>query len=138
MKEEALQHGWGEPEWLFPNDEGHPPDESRVRKAFKRALTRAKLPAFRLYDLRHTLASLLLAAGAPITRIRRRRCATTRDGFRAGDDAGWICWIASRTRCRRQRSEFPGRFGTRFGTKQPGKPKSGTPVIPKCRVIPAT
>jgi len=69
LKEEALRHGWGEPAWLFPNDEGKPHDESRVRKAFKRALKRAKLPAFRLYDLRHTFASLLLAAGAPITYV---------------------------------------------------------------------
>ncbi len=69
LKEEALRRGWGEPTWLFPNDEGNPHDEWRVRKAFKRAVTRAKLPAFRLYDLRHTFASLLLAAGAPITYV---------------------------------------------------------------------
>ena len=31
VKKEALRRGWGEPEWLFPNDEGHPHDESRVR-----------------------------------------------------------------------------------------------------------
>ncbi len=31
--------------------------------------TRAGLPHFRLYDLRHTFASLLLAAGAPITYV---------------------------------------------------------------------
>jgi hypothetical protein len=37
-----------------------------VRKVFKRALGKAKLPAFRLYDLRHTFASLRLAASAPI------------------------------------------------------------------------
>jgi hypothetical protein len=29
----------------------------------------AKLPGFRVYDLRHTYASLLLAAGAPITYV---------------------------------------------------------------------
>ena len=69
LKEEALRRGWGEPAWLFLNDEGNPHDESRVRKAFKRALKRAKLPAYRLYDLRHTFASLLLAAGAPITYV---------------------------------------------------------------------
>ena len=65
----GTRRGWGEPEWLFPNDEGKPHDESRVRKAFKRALEREQLPAFRLYDLRHTFASLLLAAGAPITYV---------------------------------------------------------------------
>lgn len=37
---------------------------------FKPALGKAKLPAFRLYGLRHTFASLLLAASAPITYFR--------------------------------------------------------------------
>ena len=32
-------------------------------------LKAAKLPGFRLYDLRHTFASLLLAQGAPITYV---------------------------------------------------------------------
>ena len=40
-----------------------------ARRLFKRALGKAKLPAFRLYDLRHTFASLLLAASAPITYV---------------------------------------------------------------------
>src|SRR5437867_6325094 len=59
----------GDPEWLFPNEDGKPADESRVRKIFKRALRTARLPEFRFYDLRHTYASLLLAAGAPITYV---------------------------------------------------------------------
>jgi integrase len=69
LKGEALRRGWGEPQWLFPNEEGKPLDESRVRKLFRRTLKRAKLPAFRLYDLRHTFASLLLASLAPITYV---------------------------------------------------------------------
>jgi integrase len=69
LKAEALRRGWGEPEWLFPNEDGTPHDEAKVRKKFKRALSKAKLPAFRLYDLRHTYASLLLAASAPITYV---------------------------------------------------------------------
>src|SRR5262249_23957746 len=69
LKTEALRHGAGEPQWLFPNEEGGPMDESRVPKAFKRALKDAKLPAFRVYDLRHTYASLLLAERAPITYV---------------------------------------------------------------------
>lgn len=35
----------------------------------RRTLKRAGLPAFRLYDLSHTYASLLLAADAPITYV---------------------------------------------------------------------
>jgi integrase len=69
LKAETLKRGWGEAEWLFPNEEGKPLDESRTRKVFRRALRQAKLPGFRLYDLRHTYASLLLAANAPITYV---------------------------------------------------------------------
>ena len=48
-----------------------PLDESRVRKVFAQTLKRAKLPAFRVYDLRHAFASLLLARNAPITYVSR-------------------------------------------------------------------
>ena len=43
--------------------------DGRARLAGRRALGKAKLPAFRLYDLCHTFASLLLAASAPITYV---------------------------------------------------------------------
>jgi len=69
VKSECLRLGRGEPEWLFPNVEGKPMEESRVRKVFKRALKAAALPEFRLYDLRLTYASLLLADNAPITYV---------------------------------------------------------------------
>jgi len=65
----ALRRGWGTPEWLFPADDGHPMAESTARKTFKRALKDAGLPSFRMYDLRHTFASLLLAEGAPLTYV---------------------------------------------------------------------
>ena len=54
---------------MVPNEEGKPHDEARVRKVFKRALGKAKLPTFRLYDLRHTFASPLLSERAPITYV---------------------------------------------------------------------
>jgi integrase len=106
LRTEALRHGSGEPDWLFPNEEGKPMDESRVRKAFKRALKDAKLPAFRLYDLRHTYASLLLAErhrsrtwpSSSGTRTPRRRCGTTRGGSRARGSGGRTCWIGLRPR----------------------------------------
>jgi integrase len=53
----------------FCPETGTPLDESRVRKAFTRPLRSATLPGFRLYDLRHTFASLLLAQSAPITYV---------------------------------------------------------------------
>ena len=36
---------------------------------WRRVLRQAKLPGFRLYDLRHTFATGLLAQGAPITYV---------------------------------------------------------------------
>jgi integrase len=67
---EKLRRGWKEmPPWVFCTEAGTPLDESRVRKAFAQALKRAKLPGFRLYDLRHTFASLILAHGAPLTYV---------------------------------------------------------------------
>ena len=57
------------PPWVFCTEAGTPLDESRARKAFAQALKRAKLPAFRVYDLRHAFASLLLARNAPITYV---------------------------------------------------------------------
>ena len=53
LKEEALRRGWGEPELLFPNDHGRVQDKWVAGKAFRRMLKKAKLPAFRLYDMRH-------------------------------------------------------------------------------------
>jgi integrase len=69
LKAEGLRRGRGEPEWLFPNEAGHPFDVKKVATVFHRYRKRAGLPHFRLYDLRHTYASLLLAAGAPITYV---------------------------------------------------------------------
>jgi hypothetical protein len=57
------------PAWVFRTDVGTPLDESRVRKKFAAALKKAQLAGFRVYDLRHTFASLLLAQGAPITYV---------------------------------------------------------------------
>jgi integrase len=69
LKTEGLRRGRGEPEWLFPNEAGRPFDKGNVERAYHRIRKRAGLPHFRLYDLRHTYASLLLAAGAPITYV---------------------------------------------------------------------
>ena len=67
LQRECLRNGWGEPEWLFPSSVMTPLDHNNVAKVYKRVLKRAQLPGFRLYDLRHTYASLLLAEGAPIS-----------------------------------------------------------------------
>jgi integrase len=108
LRAETLRHGWREPEWLFPNDHGKPLDESRVRKVFRRGLTGAKLPAFCVYDLRHAYASLLLAAGAPITYVSTQfghaNLTTTltyyAKSIRSKGVGGWTCWIARSMRSR--------------------------------------
>jgi hypothetical protein len=49
-----------------------PLDESNLTKVFRRILKAAKLPHFRVYDLRHTFASLLLSAGAPLLYVSQQ------------------------------------------------------------------
>jgi integrase len=69
-KAETLKRRWAEvPPWVFVSDAGTPLDLSNVTKGWRRVLKKAKLPAFRLYDLRHTFATALLAQGAPITYV---------------------------------------------------------------------
>jgi integrase len=48
---------------MFPNAQGRPMDLSKVRRLFKRALAEADLPQVRLYDCRHSHATLLLSVG---------------------------------------------------------------------------
>ena len=54
---------------MFCSEAGTPLDLYNVARVFKRVLKAASLPNFRLYDLRHTFASLLLAKNAPITYV---------------------------------------------------------------------
>ena len=67
LRAEALRAGTGEPEWLFPKADGTLMDKNHAAAVFRRLLKQAGLPHYRVYDLRHTFASLLLAEGAPIT-----------------------------------------------------------------------
>jgi integrase len=69
LKAENLREGAGEPEWLFPKADGTLMDKDYAAGVFRRLLKAAGLPHYRLYDLRHTYASLLLAEGAPITYV---------------------------------------------------------------------
>jgi integrase len=66
---ESFRSGNGEPEWLFPTQEGTLMDKDHLGGIFRRLLKRAGLPHHRVYDLRHTYASLLLADGAPLTYV---------------------------------------------------------------------
>ena len=48
-----------------------------MTKAWRRVLKKAKLPASRLYDLRYTFATTLLAEGAPLTYVAAQMGHTT-------------------------------------------------------------
>ena len=54
---------WVGGEWVFTTAIGTPYDARWVRRQFRALLARAGLPRIRFHDLRHTTASLLLAAG---------------------------------------------------------------------------
>jgi integrase len=69
LRAEALRNGSGEPEWLFPRADGTLMNKDYAAGVFRRILRRAGLPHYRVYDLRHTFASLLLAESAPITYV---------------------------------------------------------------------
>jgi Phage integrase family len=67
---ETLRRGWKTaPPWVFCSGAGTPLDLYNVTRVFTRMLKAAGLPNFRLYDLRHTFATLLLAQNAPITYV---------------------------------------------------------------------
>jgi integrase len=57
---------------VFSSDVGTPLDESNVRKAFNRVLDTAELHRRGPHQMRHTFASLLLAAGEPITYVSQQ------------------------------------------------------------------
>lgn len=59
--------------FLFASRGGRPLDlKNLVARHFKPLLKTAGLPSIRLYDLRHTHATLLLAAGVPVHVVSRR------------------------------------------------------------------
>jgi integrase len=72
LRAEALRTGSGEPQWMFPREDGSLMDKDYLTGVFRRTLKRADLPHHRPYDLRHTYASLLLAQSAPITYVSQQ------------------------------------------------------------------
>ncbi|MCL5110772.1 MAG: site-specific integrase [Chloroflexi bacterium] len=61
-----LQKGplWKDNDLVLPSEVGTPLEDTRIRIVFFRVCDRAAVPRIRPYDLRHSCASLLLAAGA--------------------------------------------------------------------------
>jgi integrase len=101
LKEQTLRLGKGEPQWVFQNREENPLEDRKIGQAFHRAPRKAKLPSFRVYELRHPCASQLLAAGVPLTYVSTQLghakppqiCDTAPDGYPEQMKASWICSI---------------------------------------------
>jgi integrase len=63
---------WHDNGLVFTNQVGNPVDIAKVRKHLAKVLEIAELPKIRLYDLRHTHGSMLMAEGAAIKEISDR------------------------------------------------------------------
>lgn len=59
------QH-WQDTDLVFTNDIGEPVDPRQVKRRLDALLKKAGLPHYRVHDLRHFCASLLLAQGVPL------------------------------------------------------------------------
>jgi integrase len=68
----ALGAGYGEGDFVFALPDGRPYHPDHFNRAFSRWLERSGLPAFRLYDVRHTHATLLLEAGVDVKVVADR------------------------------------------------------------------
>jgi integrase len=125
----ALTTG-GEPSpWMFPTSTGTLIEAVAIGKRFRLVLRKAGLPGFRLYDLRHTYASQLLAEGAPITYVAAQlghaRPTTTLAHYAhwiPRGDKGWVDRLAAR------RSAAAEKIGTK-SWHQTGSAPEGVPEL---------
>ena len=67
-----LKKGKSLPPWVFASLEGTALEERNVRHVLTRILEKANLRQIRIHDLRHTYATQLLQAGAPITYVSQQ------------------------------------------------------------------
>ena len=72
LRQRWMKKGESMPAWVFPSLEGTALEERNVRTVFARLLAKAELRQIRIHDLRHTYATLLLQAGAPITYVSQQ------------------------------------------------------------------
>ena len=70
LKERMGAGAWQDEDRVFPNTTGRPLYGPYVTRTMQRLLREAGLPRKRLYDLRHTGASLLLAMGVDVRVIQ--------------------------------------------------------------------
>ena len=73
-KEQALRQGWGKvPEWIFINQDGKPIDQGNLRgRVHYKACENAKLRRIRIHDIRHSYATIRIAAGHNIADVSRQ------------------------------------------------------------------
>ena len=107
--------------WIFPTSTGTLIEVVAVGKRFRQMLRKAALPGFRLYHLRHSYASHLLAEGAPITyvavQLGHARPTTTLAHYAhriPRGDKGWVDKLAA---CRSAAAE---KVGTKRGLAAEG------------------
>jgi integrase len=63
--------GWQDHRLVFATIYGAPLDQTRIHEHWKPACAKAGIPRYRIHDLRHAVASHLLAAGRPVERVAR-------------------------------------------------------------------
>ena len=63
---------WSDGGWLFTREDGEPLHPGFVTKRFREAVAATTLPPIRLHDLRHTCATLMLAAGVHAKVVQER------------------------------------------------------------------
>jgi integrase len=63
---ERIGNIWQETDFVFPSTVGSPMDATNLWKCFRQIVKKAKLPAIRFHDLRHTAASLMLNNGVDV------------------------------------------------------------------------
>jgi integrase len=68
--DDGLPAGVDDP--MFTNTAGQPLHAESISQLFERSVAKSTLPRIRLHDLRHTHASLLVAAGVPIKVVSER------------------------------------------------------------------
>ena len=71
LRQEALRRGWGELTWLFPTQR-NTPLEAHASDVFHGICDRAQIARHRVYDCRHSYASIALTARQPIGFISKQ------------------------------------------------------------------
>jgi integrase len=68
----AAGPAWQDYGLVFVDELGVPPHPETITRWWREAVARARLPAIRLHDARHTAATMLLRAGVPVKVVAQR------------------------------------------------------------------